>query len=81
MLLSPAIEAMAFWILLRKPNVLRMNDAIQVAKETVPHDRSFTDVKEKIMYISQLFQYMLPLALVYLFEYFINQGLVSFKMH
>lgn len=34
-------------------------------------------LKAKIMYIPTLLKYMVPLTLVYLLEYFINQGLVS----
>lgn len=34
--------------------------------------------KSKIRYIPRLFKYMIPLTLVYLLEYFINQGLVKY---
>jgi battenin len=34
-------------------------------------------VAEKLRIIPSLLMYMIPLGLVYLFEYFINQGLVS----
>jgi battenin len=34
-------------------------------------------IVEKLRIIPSLLVYMIPLALVYLFEYFINQGLVS----
>lgn len=34
-------------------------------------------MKAKLKYMPSLLKYMLPLSLVYLFEYFINQGLVS----
>lgn len=35
-----------------------------------------TDFKAKLRYIPKLLVYMVPLTLVYLLEYFINQGLV-----
>lgn len=34
-------------------------------------------VGEKLRLVPGLLKYMIPLGLVYLFEYFINQGLVS----
>jgi positive regulator of sigma E activity len=34
-------------------------------------------IAEKLRIIPSLLVYMIPLGLVYLFEYFINQGLVS----
>jgi battenin len=34
-------------------------------------------ILEKLRIIPSLLMYMIPLGLVYLFEYFINQGLVS----
>jgi len=34
-------------------------------------------IAEKLRIIPSLLMYMVPLGLVYLFEYFINQGLVS----
>ena len=43
---------------------------------TVQSPPAFT-VAEKLRIIPSLLVYMIPLGLVYLFEYFINQGLVS----
>jgi hypothetical protein len=43
---------------------------------TVEPTHSLT-VAEKLRIIPSLLVYMIPLGLVYLFEYFINQGLVS----
>lgn len=34
---------------------------------------------EKIRYVPSLLKYMIPFFLVYLFEYFINQGLVRIQ--
>lgn len=41
-----------------------------------PEERPLIGFKEKVMYIPTLFRFIIPLTLVYLFEYFINQGLV-----
>lgn len=39
-------------------------------------EKPLTSLGDKIRYVPQLFKYMIPISLVYLFEYFINQGLV-----
>lgn len=84
MLVVPTIEAIAFWLLLRH------KDTSQTPPEANPEDekpqpidyntlpeneRPLQNWKQKINYIPSLFIYMIPLILVYLFEYFINQGL------
>jgi battenin len=43
---------------------------------TVESPQTLT-IAEKLRIIPSLLVYMIPLGLVYLFEYFINQGLVS----
>ena len=35
------------------------------------------NIGQKLNLVPKLLKYMIPLGLVYLFEYFINQGLVS----
>lgn len=40
-------------------------------------EKPLTSLGDKIRYVPSLFKYMIPISLVYLFEYFINQGLVS----
>lgn len=78
----PAIEFAVFFLLLRKPASKKIEDQHRgdnVAEEdNAPRMRSF---KEKIMFIESLVRHMVPLGLVYFFEYFINQGmsLCSFK--
>ncbi|GMS98609.1 hypothetical protein PENTCL1PPCAC_20784, partial [Pristionchus entomophagus] len=44
---------------------------------TMPFDFQSLDGAEKWRAVKPLFSYMIPLALVYFAEYFINQGLVS----
>ncbi|GAB0100351.1 Battenin [Sergentomyia squamirostris] len=108
MLVVPAAEAIAFWLILRhnhhqvippttdgcdNPAALtdsnsdlprnRKNSNIQDVEKTVsrqpsPDDEDDTPLigfKEKVRFIPKMFKYMIPLTLVYLFEYFINQGL------
>jgi battenin len=81
MIAVPILEAFIFFLLLRKPLSL----AEQIAnseKKDQDEDQMESNVeplvtfKEKILYIKHLLIYMIPLTLVYLFEYFINQGLV-----
>ncbi|CRL01715.1 CLUMA_CG014931, isoform A [Clunio marinus] len=76
MISVPAVELVVFYFLLRKPASKRIEDqhmGDDVAKEDiVPKMKTVT---EKLIYIKSLVPYMLPIALVYFFEYFINQGL------
>jgi battenin len=71
----PAVEMIVYFFLLRKPASNRIEDQHKgddVAEEdNVPPMRS---MKEKLLYIKSLVHFMLPLALVYYFEYVINQG-------
>lgn len=76
MLIFPAIEALAFWVLLRRPTILPVLSA-ESTEELIDDDKPLQGFKEKFFYIKNLIKYMVPLALVYFFEYFINQGLVS----
>uniref|UniRef100_A0A1A9WE49 Battenin n=1 Tax=Glossina brevipalpis TaxID=37001 RepID=A0A1A9WE49_9MUSC len=74
MLLFPCIEALAFWVMLRKPIILPVV-TVESTEQLIAKDRPLVGFKEKLAYIKKLVKYMLPLGLVYLFEYFINQGL------
>lgn len=114
MLIVPAAEAIAFWIILRHNNQAAAEVAVtngcdnpvtvtdsnsdfqnvqgskqegsqeDVEKTQVsPYDEEDTPLigfKQKIRYVPKMFKYMIPLTLVYLFEYFINQGLVSTQL-
>lgn len=84
MLSVPLLEGAAFWILLRNPCCIPKKDSQVDLKRTPTDEESALDEKElnmsvgdKIRYIPSLLKYMVPLGLVYFFEYFINQGLVS----
>lgn len=76
MISVPVLELLVFFGLLRKPASNRIEDQDRgedVAEEdNVPPMRS---IKEKIIYIKSLLRFMIPLALVYFFEYYINQGM------
>ncbi|XP_037957030.1 battenin [Teleopsis dalmanni] len=74
MLIFPVIEALSFWMLLRKPIILPVT-TVESTEELIADEPPLEGFKEKIMYIKHLVKYMVPLALVYFFEYFINQGL------
>lgn len=86
MICVPFVEALVFFLLLRKP--LSIDEQIAERQKNLQQQEQ-TDVeadvsalvtfKQKILFIPQLLKYMVPLTLVYLFEYFINQGLVSVK--
>uniref|UniRef100_T1PIM3 Battenin n=1 Tax=Musca domestica TaxID=7370 RepID=T1PIM3_MUSDO len=75
MLVFPFIEALSFWVLLRKPTAVLPVTNVESTEELIVDDRPLEGFKEKLIYIKQLVKYMVPLALVYFFEYFINQGL------
>lgn len=76
MLGIPIIEAAAFWLLLRKPASMAKKESeasFEISSED--DDEKFT-LSDKIRYMPSLvLYYMMPLCGVYLFEYFINQGL------
>jgi battenin len=75
MISVPAAELLFFYFLLRKPASSKIEDqdvGEEVTENDVPPMKS---IKEKLIYIKTLVHFMIPLALVYLFEYFINQGL------
>lgn len=89
MLIVPVIEAMTFWLLLRNPCAIPKNDSelsfttsftrsddIECANENA--EAKFT-LGDKIRYLPSLLKYMVPFSAVFLFEYFINQGLVSIE--
>lgn len=92
MLVVPAIEAVTFWGILRNPEDVAPRESItsnhstsssnDLAKvESNQQDGDFEEeslvgFKNKIRLIPQLMVFVIPLTTVYLFEYFINQGLV-----
>ena len=78
MLIVPVLEAIAFWLILVHPAQPMMPFKKGIGSQEqmikVP-EKTFT---EKIKLLPRLMKFMIPLGLVYLFEYFINQGLVIF---
>ncbi|XP_066598121.1 battenin [Prorops nasuta] len=76
MLIVPFVEAATFWLLLVHPSPGRhsitKNDVD--SQEQIIETREMTFV-EKLRLVPKLLKFMVPLGLVYLFEYFINQGL------
>ncbi|EAT38159.1 AAEL009909-PB [Aedes aegypti] len=84
MLVVPTIEAASFWLLLRhkdtrqgpvEPNPEAEKPQQANGNALPENERPLENWKQKINFIPSLFIYMIPLILVYLFEYFINQGL------
>lgn len=79
MLVFPLIESMAFWIVLGKPSGHIDNHQDNKDSEAIwQNEEPLINWKDKFMYSFHLFKYMVPLTTVYLFEYFINQGMVRF---
>lgn len=88
MISVPVLEAIVFTFLLRHPTSVKdLSDTSVVSTEKTKEagegstDPLSDDAKpldgfyEKLRYIPSLFKFIIPLLLVYLFEYFINQGL------
>lgn len=86
MLIVPVFEGVTFWLLLRnpctipninsEPQFMPVNSDPENAMEETDANITFG---EKIRYVPSLLKYMIPFFLVYLFEYFINQGLVRIQ--
>ncbi|KYN34697.1 Battenin [Trachymyrmex septentrionalis] len=83
MLIVPLLQAVTFWVILKHPTHIR----IPITKNGIDSQEQIIKIPEKtfrdkINLVPGLLKYMIPLGLVYLFEYFINQGLyelVEFK--
>lgn len=76
MVTVPVFELLCFFFLIRKPASNKIED--QDKGEDVAEEDNVAplkSMKEKIIFIKSLVHFMIPLALVYFFEYFINQGL------
>lgn len=78
MLIVPVFQAIAFWLILVHPK--DTIPALTKRQETGSREQ-IVDVpkktlREKAAMVPGLFRFMIPIGLVYLFEYFINQGLV-----
>lgn len=69
-----------FWGILVHPRAPGQgNEHQRFANEEQRHEKpeELKSMKDKLKAIPPLFKFMIPLCLVYFFEYFINQGLVS----
>ncbi|XP_046407187.1 battenin isoform X2 [Ischnura elegans] len=86
MVVIPALEAVVFMFLLKHPGKLGVCNApteeelrSMMKNVSTEPDDPMTSVKltlrEKFKIIPGLMKYMIPLVLVYFFEYFINQGI------
>ncbi|XP_022187523.2 battenin isoform X2 [Nilaparvata lugens] len=64
----PIIMAFIFTFVLQHPDG-------PIEREVTQEERPQFLLKEKFSYLPKLFKYMVPIGLVYLFEYLINQGL------
>lgn len=76
MITVPVLELAIFFLLLRKPASLKIED--QPIGENITGEDIVEPMKtmtEKLLYIKTLVRFMIPLGLVYFFEYLINQGL------
>jgi battenin len=74
MICVPALELLTFYFLLTKPTSNNIEDQHK-GDDVVDNLPPMTSFTEKLIYIKSLLHFMVPLCLVYLFEYFINQGL------
>ncbi|XP_073972069.1 battenin-like isoform X1 [Rhodnius prolixus] len=73
MLVSPAAMAFCFWGLVEHPKINKKESYLEVDRPTVQDKHTF---KEKVALLPHLIVvYTAPFGLVYLFEYFVNQGL------
>lgn len=89
MLLVPTIQLVTFLFILKEPNtrsavLSASSSTTSLLDHTLDEDISITQqslsFSQKIEFFPKILKYVLPLFAVYLCEYFINQGLVSFNM-
>ncbi|XP_044737687.1 battenin-like [Chrysoperla carnea] len=75
----PVVMAITFWCLLSKVDktVLVNNSNEQSKPSEVQKVITPTTRKEKLKSLPTLLQYMIPIFLIYFFQYFINQGLIE----
>lgn len=79
----PLLEAVTFWALLRNPNAIPKQNSEPKYQQTFDDQENGllnTGAKlslgDKMRYMPSLMKYMIPFLLIFLFQYFINQGLV-----
>ncbi|CAG9759994.1 unnamed protein product [Ceutorhynchus assimilis] len=76
MLTIPAITSLPFWILLPKPLTPQDSTEEEAGQpdDQVKLENEEMSLRRKYYLIPGLMKYMIPFGLIYLFEYFINQG-------
>nr|XP_023013828.1 battenin [Leptinotarsa decemlineata] len=84
MLIVPVFMGISFWIILPRPSVSDIAHALEVQKDVNAEELENPKeaLKKKLFLIPGLMKYIIPFCLVYVFEYFINQGmfeLIRFK--
>lgn len=69
-----------FWIILPKPSESDIAAALEIQKQVNKDELKNPKgaIIKKVKLIPGLMKYMIPFGLVYLFEYFINQGTVRY---
>lgn len=72
MLSVPFLMGMSFWVLLEHPKKDEIPTTSSISPDPSTNNQSFSN---KLSYIPKLLAFMIPLGLVYFFEYLINQGL------
>ncbi|XP_024888805.1 battenin [Temnothorax curvispinosus] len=83
MLIVPILQAITFWCILKHPAHTKIpitKNGIDSQEQIIKNPKK--SFRDKINLVPGLLKYMIPLGLVYLFEYFINQGLyelIEFK--
>ena len=81
MLIVPATMGLAFWVLLKLPHSISLTrrsydgDTTPILTSSVQDGTAGLTVTEKMKLIPPLLKFMIPLFVVYLVEYTINQGL------
>lgn len=78
MLIVPALMGLAFWVIRPAPHPDNEQCILEQknAEETETTNKQyFSALKTKIKLVPGLMKFMIPLCSVYLFEYFINQGI------
>lgn len=86
MLVVPALELLTYFFLLSKPYIQRDRESHLEDRPLIDDGSSnresanrtpLNSLAQKLAFIPELMIYFIPLAMVYFFEYFINQGLVG----
>ncbi|KAL4105266.1 hypothetical protein QTP88_020523 [Uroleucon formosanum] len=72
MLLVPFLMGVSFWVLLEHPKKYEISTIPSISTDPSTNSQGLSN---KMLYIPRLLKFMIPLGLVYFFEYLINQGL------